>query len=403
MLLSIGVLVGMLIVFAAIFIPALPFLAKHFANDPKNPDQYYITTKVEPGQSKFVMLGGKIKKLLMNLPGFKVRGGPIGPDAFEIIPLAQGEKSEEENLSFLEWVIYRFSGYRYVGIFFGKLFTYNFPRTKEKMKLDGTLEAVGVIDVSDHFILTEQTHPFTIPDVETGNGENTKVEMGGKVAVQIVNPYKAAFVAKEQWLLQVIAAMRVKGKNFAREQSFDALLDSKDETDALKATLGATLQKINDEIEGGLGSEKLWGVRVLRVMVENITMTDPEAEKSRTAKYNADRAAEVTKISAAAEAGKIATIREAQAKAEAGYTKTVADELRRQGAFGVMLSQQQTDIQIAKNAGTVIMNNGGNTIDPMKAAMLEELKKQTKGGSAPVATPSTPQSRHENKPRKGGK
>ncbi len=402
MLLSIGILVGMFIALAVIFIPTLPFLAKHFANDPEKPDQYYVTTKVEPNQAKFVMVGGKVKKLLMNLPGFKTRGGPIGPDAFDILPLVQGEESEEKNLPFLEWVIYRFSGYRYVGIFFGKLFTYNFPRTKEKMKLDGTLDPVGVIDVSDHFVLTEQTHPFIIPDVETGEGENVKVEMDGKFTVQIVNPYKTAFVAKEQWLLQVIAAMRVKGKNFARLQNFETLLDNKASMENLKNTLSTTLQSINKEIEGDLGSEALWGVRILRVLVENITMTDPEAEKSRTAKFNADRQAEVTAIGARAEAGKITTVREAQAKAEAGYTKTVAEELKRQGAFGVMLSQQQTQIKMAEKAGTLIMNSGGgDSIDPIQASILEELKKQNRGGGA--QSTSSEQTSRQEKPRKGGR
>lgn len=390
MLTALAIMIAMFSAVLIVGVIMLPFVAPHLANDPQNPKRYYVFTKVEPNQFKFVMVGGKVKKGLMNFPGHKMLGGQDGPRSFDITT-STGRNVESESMNFLEEIIYRYSGYRYVGIIFGNLHTYSFPRVKEILREDGTLEVVGKTDISDHFVLSEQTHRFDIPNVETGGKENVLVTYTGKFTVQIVNPYKAAFVAREQWLQQVIAALRVRGKNYARARTFDELLgtkegvDSPDKTGALRS-VGSDLMEVNNQIESGSGSEELWGVRILRVLVEDIQMTDAAAEASRTKMYVAKRDADVKQIAADAEALAYKTVKRGKAEGDAGYLETVTNTIHEKGNVAVMLTQQQTQIETAKGANNVFMNMGssGGAVNPLDAAILTELQQMNSSKNPPA-------------------
>ncbi|OGZ17370.1 MAG: hypothetical protein A2494_00700 [Candidatus Lloydbacteria bacterium RIFOXYC12_FULL_46_25] len=386
MLTALAIMLGMVAALVLIGVIALPFVAPHLANDPQNPRRYYVFTKVEPNQFKFVMVGGKVHKGLMNFPGYHVSGGNDGPNAYNVIP---GATTEPERMNFLEQMIYDRSGHRYVGIIFGNLHTYSFPRVKEVLRPDGTLDIVGKTDTSDHFVLSEQTHRFDVPNVETGGEENVLVTYTGKFTVQIVNPYKAAFVAREQWLQQIIAALRVRGRNYARARTFDQLLGAKEDTsaggkEAALQNIGSDLIEVNNHIEAGRGSEELWGVRLLRVQVEDIQMTDSKAEESRTKMYVAKRDAEVKQISATAEARAYMTVKAGRAKGDAGYLKSVTDAIHEKGNVAVMLTQQQTQIETAKGANNVFLNVGsGGPVNPIDAAILTELQQMNSSRNPP--------------------
>lgn len=359
----------------------LPALARMLENDPKNPDKFAATTKAGPGKFKFVMKGGKVVRSLMNFSGYKPKGGNTAPDIFEIVPLKTGERHQDE-MGIIDEFVWHHSGYRFYNPFSERIYTYEFPRTEEVMGEDGLLRVIGKTDTSDYFLLTEQTYSFSIVDADTGGGENVKVTLKGKVTFQIVNPFKAAF-ADKKWHQQAIAAIQVRGRNFVRSRDFETLLgEVGKEGDELKDTIGVDLAKVNAQIEGGNGTEALFGVCVRRVLVETIDMTDSEAEKSRTAKYTAERQAEVTDIAAEAEAKRRRKLRIADAEAEAGYIARVAAATKAEGAIGLKLMDQQTQVGIAKEAGTVIMQvGGGTTINPIDAQILEELRKGNPGST----------------------
>lgn len=388
MFIAIGVLLGAFsALMAACYLTAkiwLPPLARSLENEPNLPSKFAATTKVGPGKFKFVMRGGKVTRGLMNLPGYKQKGGVLTPAAFEIVPSASGEQAEGR-MGLLDGFVYHFSGYRFINPFSERVHTYEFPRTKELMGDDGFLKVVGVTDISDYFLLTEQTYSISVIDADTGRHENVKVTLKGKVTFEIFNPHKAAF-ANKKWHQEAIAAIQVRARNFVRARDFDTLLGEVGKEGAeLKDTIGKDLAKVNNQIEDGPGTETLFGVRVRRVLIETIDMTDEKAEQSRTAKYAAERAAEVTDIAAEAEARRRKKLRGADAEAEAGYIAKVAGATRAEGLLGFKLMDQQTQIGIAKEAGTVIMQvGGGATINPIDAQILEELKKGTAGtGSKP--------------------
>lgn len=387
MFIVLGIILG---VFIALFFVGrltvslwLPALAKLLENDPNDPKKFAATTKVGPNRGKFKMRGGEIVSLLMNIDGHKQKGGPTAPDKFEIVPLAKDEVLPPEEMGSIDAFSYRHSGYRFYNPFSEHIYTYPFPRTDEVMGLDALLKPVGITDVSDYFLLSEQTYSFTIDDAETGLRENVKVTFKGKITFLIVNPHKAGF-KERKWLLQSIAAVRVRARNFSRARDFETLLGEVGrESDELKDIVGRDLVKVSNSIEDGPGTEERFGVRVTLVLVETIDMTDTEADKSRVAKYNAARAAEVVGIAAKAEAGRIKTIRTATAEAEAIAMLKVTRATRAAGAVGLKLLDQQTQIGIAKEAGTVIMQvGGGTTIDPINAQILEELKRK-----APTSDP----------------
>lgn len=381
MLTALGVLLGMLL---ALFVVAratisiwLPTVARRFENDPKNPGKFAATTKIGPNKFKFKMRGGKVVNGFMNIAGYKQKGCATAPEQFEIVALTTNEQPPKETMGVIDGIFFRHAGYRAFNPFSERIYTYEFPRTEEIMGSDGLLQVVGVTDTSDYFLLSEQTYSFSIIDADTGQHENVKVTLKGKVTFEIGNPYKAAF-ADKKWLQQAIAAIQVRGRNFVRARDFDTLLgEVGKECEELKDTIGLDLAKVGEQIEGGPGTETLFGVRVRRVLVETIDMTDTRAEASRTAKYTATREAEVVGIATEAEANRRKKLRNAEAEAEAGYIEKVARATQAQGAIGLKMLDQQTHIAMAKGAGTTILNVGesGGMIDPIDAAILEELKK----------------------------
>lgn len=380
MIILLGVLVGMAL---TLFVAAratislwLPLIAKRLENDPKQPEKFAATTKVGPNKAKFKMRGGKVVGLLVNAPGFKPSGGASTPEKYEIVPLAAGEVPPPEKMGLIDDAFFRYSGYRFFNPFSERIHIYEFPRTEEVMGESGILTVRGKTDWSDYFLLAEQTYSFSIDDAETLHGENVKVTIHGTVTFQIVNPFKAAF-ADKKWHQQSIAGIQVRGRNFVRARDFDTLLGEVGrESDELKDTIGRDLAKVTEHLESGPGTRELFGVNVKRVLVKTIDMTDVEAEKSRTAKYTANRTAEVTAINAEAEAKRRKTLRKADAEAEAGYIGEVTAATMKAGAVGIKLIDQQTQVAVAKEAGTVIMQMGtGAAIDPINAQILEEQKR----------------------------
>ncbi|OGZ13468.1 MAG: hypothetical protein A2942_01330 [Candidatus Lloydbacteria bacterium RIFCSPLOWO2_01_FULL_50_20] len=383
MLIALGMLMGMLLAIVLVAHATvsiwLPILARFFENDPNDPAKFAATTKVGPNKFKFKMRGGKVVSGLLNSEQFKQRGGATAPDKYEIVPLQQNEAPPQEEMGSIDAYIYRHSGYRFFNPFNEHIYIYEFARTKELMSSDGHLKVIGVTDNSDYFLLSEQTYSITITDTDTGRQENVKATLRGKVTFQIINPWKSAF-GDIKWLQQSIAAIQVRGRNFVRARDFDTLLGElgKDveEGSELRELLNVDLAKVSTQIDEGPGTEKLFGVRVSRVLIETMEMSDPEADKSRTLKYTADRKAEVVRIEAGAEADKRKTLRAADATAEAGYMRELAKEARAQGALGLKLIDQQTQVNVAKEAGTVIMQVGGDQqVDPINAQILEEIKK----------------------------
>jgi len=356
----------------------LPTLARWLENDPKDLNKFAATTKVDPNKAKFRMKGGKVVAMLLNIDGHKQKDGPTAPDKFEIVPLVLGETRPNEVMGVIDAYVYHHSGYRFLNPFSERIHTYEFPRTTEVMGDDGLLKVVGITDISDYFLLSEQTYSFSIVDADTGEGENVKVTLKGKVTFKIVNPFKAAF-ADKKWHQQSIAAIQVRGRNFVRARDFETLLgEVGKESDELKDAIGDDLKKVSKQIQGGHGTEQLFGVCVTRVLIETIDMTDEKAEESRTAKYTADRQAVVVGIATVAEAKRTKDLRAAQAQAEAGYITTVSAATRKEGALGLKMMDQQTQLGIAAKAGTVIMQTGsagGQTVNPIDALILEELKR----------------------------
>ncbi|OGZ06185.1 MAG: hypothetical protein A3C93_05695 [Candidatus Lloydbacteria bacterium RIFCSPHIGHO2_02_FULL_54_17] len=380
MFIALGVLLGMLLAIGTVLRATislwLPAIAKWLENDPKHPEKFAATTRVGPNKSKFKMRGGKVVRLLTNVPGSKKKGGPTAPEKYEIVPLAAGEVLPPENMGLIDDAFFRYSGYRFFNPFSERIYIYEFPRTEEVMSENGVLTVRGKTDWSDYFLLAEQTYSFSIDNAETLHGENVKVTLHGKVTFQIVNPFKAAF-ADKKWHQQSISGIQVRGRNFVRARDFDTLLgEVGKESDELKDTIGRDLTKVTDQLESGPGTRELFGVVVKRVQVETIDMTDAEAEKSRTAKYTAHRNAEVTSINAKAEAERKKTVRAADAEADAKYVLKYTRALKAAGPIGTKLLDQQTQLGVAQKAGTVIMQiGGGATIDPINAQILEEQKK----------------------------
>ena len=380
MLTALGVLLGMLL---ALFFVAratvsiwLPVVAEWLENDPNNRGKFAATTKVGPNKSKFKMKGGKVVSLLANIAGHKQKGGLTAPDKFEIVPLAQGEIPPQEDMGAIDHWVCHHTGYRFFNPFSERIYTYEFARTEEAMGEDGLLKVIGVTDTSDYFLLTEQSYSLVIPDADTGLGENVKVTFRGKVTFEIFNSHKAAF-ADKKWLQQSIAAIGVRGRNFARARDFETLLGEVGrEGDDLKDIIGLDLAKVSKVIQDGPGTEELFGVRVKRVQIETIEMTDTKAEESRTAKYTADRQAVVMGITTQAEAKRKKELRAAEARADSNYILRTSRATREAGAVGLKLLDQQTQLGIASKAGTVIMQVGsGATVNPIDAQILEELKK----------------------------
>ena len=374
---TLGILFAIFFVARATVSIWLPALARLLENDPKDQNKFAATTKVGPRQLKFVMKGGAVERGLMNYAGHKQKGGQIAPPGkFEIVPLVKCEAPPQEEMGTIDAWVYRHSGYRFFNPFNERIYTYELPRAKEVMGKDGQFAVEGVSDISDYFLLSEQSYSFSIVNADTGQGENVKVTLHGKVTFQIVNPFLSAFTDKS-WRQQIIAAMLVRGRNFVRARDYETLLgEIENEGAELKDLIGRDIAKVSNEIEGGSGAEKLFGVRVNRVQIETLEMTDAEAEKKRVAKYNATRDAEVVAIAAEAEARRRKKIRNADAEAEASYIKTVAEATRAESALGLKLMDQQTQIAMAKGAGTTILNTGGvsTAINPLDVAILEELK-----------------------------
>jgi regulator of protease activity HflC (stomatin/prohibitin superfamily) len=409
-----GIFIGLLVVFVVFLLIGLfsPFFVDHLVSNPRakpgipkppiKPGRIYFFTFLEDGQVKILVKGGEFDGAIMANPErVFVRGerdpDPRNADHWWIRPANPTEREEpisQFKLVFwnpLSWWIhwmYYWNCAVWVGVpFFRELRIDRNVRVTEKKEnervvLDtktGLPVLIDIEDWTDHLRTKTFYWYFKVPSVDTR--DNVKIGYTGVLRVRCVNPYIASFNV-DHWDIALTREVSTWVNNFNRAKLYDELVASFDQTSNEMA--GFLLVELNralnpvDQEEKGIGMEVV-GVNIID---QEPHLTEAQ-ERAKTAKWEAERLALATVVTA--EAAKTKRIKESEgestaivnvsvAKAQAILNEIAAintnDELGRLLAKYKMIER----VGEANKAMLFLGNEGGTDINAALLAKLNEIE-----------------------------
>lgn len=411
----VGVGLGLFLCFFVFFVFGLlsPFFVDFLVNNPRakpgvprppiEPGRIYFFTFLEDGQSKVVVKGSKFIRAIMADPERRfVREerdlDSRNADHWWIRPAASWEYEEpisqfELTWNPLSWWIhwmYKNNGAVWVGIpFFRELRIDKNTRVVEK-KVDGRVvldEKNGlsilenVEDWSDHLRTKTFYWYFKVPSVDTR--DNVKIGYTGFLKVQCINPYLASFNV-DHWDSALTKEVATWINNFNRAELYDNLVASFDQTSNAMADF--LLVKINEVLNPQGQVEKGIGMKVIGV---NIIDQEPQLteaqEKAKTAKWEAERTAQATIVTA--EAAKTKRIKESEAEKQAiinvseGNAQGILNELAAiatNDELGKLLAKYKMMGKLGEtDKAMIFLGNEGNV--DITAALLKKLEEIKQG------------------------
>lgn len=230
-------------------------------------------TFIHEGTAKIVVSGGEAVKTLIQFKGHKINSKG------RVVKGEQGERL--------------FGGLAFYGIWpLRDIYIYNFSwtavteRGEIKEHRNETLDYIGLFD-----------DVYWLQVVKAEDDELVPLDVEALVVIRIVNPYKALFRVQD-WLEMVLNRVKPLLRKEISDFSYEALIQDRE-------SLGKKIYDKAKDLWSEL--EKDYGVKVLKLEVKEIDPPD-DLRKLTLKKVTAQREAEVVKIQADAEKGRIATV-----------------------------------------------------------------------------------------------
>jgi regulator of protease activity HflC (stomatin/prohibitin superfamily) len=421
-----GIIIGLLLVFMVFFIFGLvsPLFVDYLVNNPRpvrdeegkliitpiEPGRIYFFTFLEDGQVKVVVKGNKFIRAIMADPEriFTRSGGD--PKNFEYWGVRRALPNEHENpvdqfkltLNPLSWWIhymYWCNGAVWVGIpFLVGLRIVKNVRVAEK-KLDGRVvidEKTGlpvlenVEDWSDHLRTKTFYWYFRLSKVDSR--DNIEIGYTGLLKVRCTNPCFSSFDV-DHWDSALTKETSTWINNFNRARWYDDLVSSPDQTRNEMADF--LLVQLNRVLGPGGQTPKGIGMVIDEV---NVTDQDPQLteaqKKAQTAKWEAERVALATVITAEADKTK-------RIKASEGEQRAIINiSLGKKQAIINEIAGIQTEVELGKlivkykawgelaqtDKATIFLGNEGGGAE-INAAILKKLQEISQNTHQSGGTP----------------
>ncbi|MEX0917088.1 MAG: hypothetical protein WDZ90_00985 [Candidatus Paceibacterota bacterium] len=377
--LGIGGAVGTLVVLAIIS----PIFITFLVDNPKRPGKPYLFTFIEPNQAKNVILGGNLKRFLMNNGMKRFSGKPgSGPvrnsDGYwKIIKKQNPHEMEGEfkELCRFKWwnplnwwikYVYWSTGGFWVGFWpWQKLKMYELERYDEEIHNDtGDVVLKKKKDTSDHVRIEQFIWPISIKNIETT--DKVVVDLDLRWLLRVVNPYKA-YYGVDRWDHAVSNLSRDSGTTIIRTMKLNAVLNPS------RGRMRDVADFIKEESVKILLRD--YGIEGMELQVLNFNPQLSEEERKKfTEPWQAEQDRKGIEKRYAGEA-----------KGRANVVKQTGEAARALGPIGHAALEAQRTIKMAKESGEgviIFTEHGDQKLDPV---ILNELKKLPK--------PSTPERR----------
>jgi len=366
-----GALTGLVLFGGLAFFVLLPYYASmgYFINTPggKEKSGPHFFTKLEPGQSKAIVRGDKLVRMITNTAGKKYarKGEPDSPGYWEL------EEGTTENPVKYVWgpiqwwaqQVYDLTGLVFTGIYpFQRVREYTIERTKISRNEEALKKTEGKsnillavdTDISDHWRTRIFNFPVHITGAEVKG--NIPLDIIAVAELEVVNPYKAAF-GSDNWAATMINVLTDAVNLKTKTRTLDQILNSEDEGQAQEIARAATEVKSDAEICG----IEVRGFRILEIN----PVLRPEDQSAIQAGAVAEQRAKATRI---------------DGKARADALREVNEANRAGGEHSVATMEAEAFVRASeaagKGGGTVILMPGGNKgggTDAVQTAILAEL------------------------------
>ena len=390
---SLTVILDILSVIAAlsVFLLVLPFIPGAIDSLANRPNRYgagrqlpYAKSRfgfftfLQPGRVKIIQRGEKFVRAIMDFDEHMFAGenanNPYTPAHYQYWEvLRSGAHDDSDPLPFpypgardtwpryalvgiLWWrwkrMVYKSTGAVFTGIWpFQTVRVYPMERFKKITEKNGTVDLERHEDYSDHYRVADFQYPVRIPEADTRDKIAVRVLLN--VIARATNPYLVAYYTDDDWPTRYSAAVTTRVTSFTRPRPLDNVLSARDgrEAEALGRYITAGRQTIR------------FGIKTILSQVLDISPTDPNIDAKlgdvAIAKVDRDAAKE-------------------RAIGQAAYVREQGEAMRAYPDGGTAVVQAEALVRAARAAGegggTVIL--GGGSVDPMQAAILQELKRR---------------------------
>lgn len=359
-------------------------------------DEWGFFTSLAPGQVKVIMAGDDFRRCIMHYPGHTFKGMAVNDEStlprnsreyWEVVSTTTGKFKDKQdahpisdvesftkysllNALIKKWSerVYSFTGYVFIGIYpYRKVHTYKLARYKKDQQ---TGEILKYEDYSDHYRVADFSFPVVTPEADTQDKVPVKVSTDNILCVY--NPFMAAFGTND-WAQRVTSAVQDKVTGFTRPRPLDEVLSasSKEGENTLSEevlSIGSKRAKKNDN------SIYTFGIKTVQVLVVDITAVEPTGAMQQKL-----AGAAIARIDSNAEAIRAEGERKAMALRAKGRASLLTEQMEAVGKdrlIGLAVLAKERSVETADAAGdkaVVVVGNGGE-VDPIQAAMLQELK-----------------------------
>lgn len=417
----IGLLIGCIAAFFMFLfvLPLIPGAVASLANNPNAndprrkeqergseerdypPSTFGFFTKLAPGQVKIIERGERFVHCIMRYDGHLFLGEtkkrtpdkeiPRNTSQYWEVVKTDKDLTEKDShpiptpkwrwtiaffgIPVLWWLwkrwVYMVTGHIFTGVYpFQQVLVYPIERSRTVKRSDGVEEVFRVADYSDHFRVADFRFPVLTPSADTK--DKIAVKALNELIARCFNPYLTAY-GTDDWSPRLYAAASDGVTNFTRPRPLEEVLSGTAET--IRA-LGSEIKRIGERPVSGRASvvdvpnsTLPFGIEISQVLTVDISLANPsDAQKlGDLAIARVDRQA-----------------KEERAKGDAAQLREQAEVMNQYGHHGLAVLAAERNVRTAdaaaKGKGAVVVVGGGsNTVDPIEAAMLHELKQLNNG------------------------
>lgn len=345
-------------------------------------------TEVLPGRVKIIERGGEFIRCVMSyedhlfrgeIPGVNIRFND--DDYWEVVETKDYKNQGASDSHPIPWkptwltrVFFVFSlpwfvwkrwtfkvtGFVFTGVYpFQKVRTYPLEYFKKVKHGGGEEEIRRVEDYSDHFRVADFQFPVSVPSADTKDKIPVKVFI--ELMARVFNPYETAYWI-DDWSPRLSAATVDGVTHFTRSRYYDNVISILDEGDSRE--LSESIKKIGNDKDAP-NSVVVIGIKISQALVIDISSTRDE---------DGIRLGEVARARVDRDAAAI------RAEGRAAEIRKQAEAVKDNGHIGLAVLAAERNVRTAGAAGekAIVVIGSGGDVDPIHAAMLQEIKKINK-------------------------
>ena len=253
------------------------------------------------------------------------------------------------------WVL-KVTGFVFTGIYpFQKVRTYPLEYFKKVKNPDGSDEIRRIEDYSDHFRVADFQFPVRVPSADTRDKIPVKVFI--ELMARVFNPYETAYWI-DDWSARLSAATVDGVTHFTRVRNYDNVVSIMDENNS--RDLSEAIKLIGNDVDAPNSVQSI-GIKISQALVIDISPAREEdgVRLGEVARARVDRDS--------------ATIR---AEGRASEIRKQAEAIRENGHIGLAVLAAERNVRTVDAAGdnSIVIVGGSSDVDPINAAILQELK-----------------------------